>query len=170
MSVEPVRFGGLQAKGAAEGSGTPLTTPEWFCRSADFRFPSVDAPLSGSWILEFLTRTRMLPSVRPVAHLCRGASLHGSSLISVQITRCRSPERPLPSAAANVRFREGCELREAPRGAVAPSAISGPSHQLRCAFRWVASIINRSGLAPLADSSAKMRSNTPSRPQRMNRL
>lgn len=40
----------------------------------------------------------------------------------------------------------------------------------RCAFRWVASIINWSGLPALAASAAKILLNTPSRLQRMKRL
>jgi hypothetical protein len=41
---------------------------------------------------------------------------------------------------------------------------------VRCAFRWVASIINCSGLPRLAVSSAKIRLNTPSLLQRTKRL
>src|SRR5262245_53429595 len=41
---------------------------------------------------------------------------------------------------------------------------------VRWAFRWVASIMMRSGLGPSAASPAKMRSNTPRRLQRMKRL
>lgn len=41
---------------------------------------------------------------------------------------------------------------------------------VRCALRWVASIISRAGAPPLAAKAAKMRANTPSRLQRMNRL
>src|SRR3546814_18918618 len=40
----------------------------------------------------------------------------------------------------------------------------------RCAFRWVASIINWSGLPALAASAAKILLNTPSRRQRLKRL
>src|SRR5215210_5258455 len=40
---------------------------------------------------------------------------------------------------------------------------------VRCAFRWVASIINWSGLPPFAANAAKMRLNTPSRLQRTKR-
>src|SRR3546814_4566703 len=40
----------------------------------------------------------------------------------------------------------------------------------RCAFRWVASIINWSGLPALAASAAKILLNTPSRLQRMKRV
>jgi hypothetical protein len=40
---------------------------------------------------------------------------------------------------------------------------------VRCAFRWVASIMSRSGFDPLA-SAAKIRSNAPSLLQRMKRL
>src|SRR5690606_11881765 len=41
---------------------------------------------------------------------------------------------------------------------------------VRWAFRWVASIMMRSGFGPSPASPAKMRSNTPSRLQRMKRL
>ena len=41
---------------------------------------------------------------------------------------------------------------------------------VRCALRWVASIISRAGAPPLAARAAKMRAKTPSRLQRMNRL
>ena len=41
---------------------------------------------------------------------------------------------------------------------------------VRCALRWVASIIRRSGAPPLAARAAKMRTNTPRRLQRMKRL
>jgi hypothetical protein len=41
---------------------------------------------------------------------------------------------------------------------------------VRCAFRWVASIISLSGLSASAASAAKMRKNTPSRLQRTKRL
>jgi hypothetical protein len=41
---------------------------------------------------------------------------------------------------------------------------------VRCAFRWVASIIMRSGFGPSPASAAKIRSNTPNRLQRMKRL
>ena len=41
---------------------------------------------------------------------------------------------------------------------------------VRCAFRCMASIMMRSGLRPSPASAAKMRSNTPSRLQRMKRL
>src|SRR3954451_9980224 len=41
---------------------------------------------------------------------------------------------------------------------------------VRCAFRWVASIINRFGVPPLRASSANILLNTPRRLQRTNRL
>ena len=41
---------------------------------------------------------------------------------------------------------------------------------VRCAFRWVASIIMRSGFGPSLARAAKIRSNTPSLLQRMKRL
>ena len=41
---------------------------------------------------------------------------------------------------------------------------------VRYAFRWVASIIMRSGFGPSLASAAKIRSNTPSLLQRMKRL
>ena len=41
---------------------------------------------------------------------------------------------------------------------------------VRCAFRWVLSIMMRSGGPPSEASAAKMRSNTPMRLQRMKRL
>ena len=41
---------------------------------------------------------------------------------------------------------------------------------VRCAFRWVASIITRSGFGPSPARAAKIWSNTPSRLQRMKRL
>ncbi len=41
---------------------------------------------------------------------------------------------------------------------------------VRWAFRWVASIMIRSGFGPSPASAAKIRSNTPNRLQRMKRL
>lgn len=103
------------------------------------------------------------------ARLRQGRQESRSTLVVVGLA-CgqEQPDQPALSVA------DGMKLRVQPAARASDTTRSIPFlarlAAVRCALRWVLSIISRSGTPACATSALKMRSNTPSRLQRTKRL